>query len=80
MPFHLVKIDGSKPLQRIVAYLGDRGELGATGLEVATQCRVLNVATWVSHLRRQGIPIETVFDRTTEEGARVYRYFFRGPI
>lgn len=77
MPFHVTRLENSKMLQRVKAFLDSRGARGATGLEIALECDVLNPATVVSHLRHEpnNIPVECEHVCTTEQGRHVYRYW-----
>ena len=74
---HFARLEHSPRLQRIKAFLERCGSSGATGLEIATECRVLNPATYISELRFNGLDIECRYERDTVQGRRVYRYFLR---
>lgn len=71
---HAAKVEKSPRLQRILAFLRQRGERGATTLEIAIECTVVNTATYVSELRQNGFTIERTHERTTPGGAAVHRY------
>ena len=72
---HFARIDHSPRLQRMLAFLRERGREGATGLEIARGCDVLNPATYCSELRSNGIAVECRYERATDSGQRVFRYF-----
>lgn len=88
--FHYSKIWNSPPQQRIFAFLRQRGKQGATGLEIEQACGIRNAATWISSINKnlelhgwvefpQGeMIVECRYERETENGARVYRYYLRG--
>ncbi len=71
---HFAKLDASPRLQRMLAFLRERGPSGATGREIAVECETLNPATQASELRRNGFNIECSYERTTEGGRSVHRY------
>jgi len=73
---HYAKLDKSDRLQRIVKYLKKRGRKGATTREIALECDVMNVATCASEINRQLAKggIDCHFERTTDDGRKVYRY------
>ena len=67
-------IENSKPLQRMLAYLRQKGTAGATTLELVAECQIMNPATMASHLRFNGFQIDCSYERTSESGARIYKY------
>lgn len=76
---HAGRIETSKRMQELLAFLKERGSAGATGLEIAARLNCLNSATEVSALRKrlresgQGA-IDCERERVTERNAVVYRY------
>lgn len=74
MAMHFAKLGESPRLQRMLAFLRSRGSTGATGREIVVNCEVLNPATYVSELRKNGYAIDCDFEKETESAARVYRY------
>lgn len=71
---HFAKVSESPRLQRILSFLRSRGTTGATGREIVVNCEVLNPATYVSELRKNGYTIDCAFERETSSSAKVYRY------
>lgn len=78
MPFHHGKISTSSKLQRLKDYLLSRGKSGATGIELARDCGLLNPGGACSELRANGYEIQTTFEGTTDNGRKVYRYVLIG--
>jgi len=72
---HAAKLDSSPRLQRFLAYLQKVGESGATGLELVAETRNLNAHTSAAELRANGIRVICRFDRMSEDGGRIYRYY-----
>lgn len=64
----------SERLKRILRFLRERAELGATSMEVTDQCSVVAPATYVSEIRRAGFQIECTYEGRSQAGAKVYRY------
>ena len=77
---HTPHLATSAQLQRLHAYLKQKGDAGASGLELAVECRILNPATLVSHLRANGVPVDCQYERRSESGAKVYRYKLNGVV
>lgn len=71
---HAGRIETNKTLQRLFAFLREHSVTGATGLEICEALKIMNAATWVSQLRKNGYGVECEYERTTESGAKVYRY------
>ena len=57
MSFHAARLGTSKRLQRLVAFLRERGERGATTWEIMQACKLLNVSTYVSEVRHNGLDV-----------------------
>ena len=74
MSMHAARLSQSPRLQRMLAFLRDRPLSGCTGREFVLACEVLNPATYVSELRKNGFNIECSYERTTEGGRSVHRY------
>jgi hypothetical protein len=72
---NVAKLENSKRLQAILALLRDRGATGATTREISEASGALNPATEVSALRHNGVAVRCEFERKTETGSRVYRYW-----
>ena len=75
---HFARLDKSPRLQRIFVFLKRAGSRGATGIEIALECDVLNPATYCSELRHNGIPIDCSYEGETVGGRKVYRYIMKG--
>ncbi len=73
--FHVSNLDRSPAQRRVLAYLRDKGASGATTAQISRDANVQNVATWVSHLKANGIDVVCRYEGETEDGARVYRYW-----
>lgn len=72
---HAAKIENSKRLQRVLAFLRERGDRGATTMEIL---RYRNVCTpCINELRANGVRIDTIPEGKTEDGSAVYRYVIR---
>lgn len=65
----------SGQLASVLGFLRERGERGATTLEIADHCGTLNVATCASELRHGGHQVLCKRDGTTTGGGKVFRYF-----
>lgn len=62
-------------LQSVLAFLRERGERGATTLEIVERCKVLAPNTAIAELRERGIPVSKAkSERETDTGRRVFRY------
>jgi hypothetical protein len=72
---HAARIAESPRLQRVVAFLRERGNRGATSLEIAQECAVVAPSTYISELRANGLTVRSQQERTTDTGARVWRYW-----
>lgn len=64
----------SPRLAKLLAYLKQRGDDGATTLELAQGCYSTRPSSDVSELRANGVLIETLFEGVNENGRRVHRY------
>ena len=73
--FHWTKYDNSQAQQKIYAYLKQCGSIGATTRDLNLTCDVQNVATWISMLKKNGKEIVRRYERETDNGSRVHRYF-----
>ena len=73
---HYAKIEESDRLRRVIRFLRKRPKKGATTREIVHSCDVMNVATCVSEINSQpgGERIVCTYERTTQDGRRVYRY------
>ena len=65
----------SKPLARVLKYLQDCGHLGATSRDIMEMCDTVAPATVCSELRKNGYAVRCEFERRTETGAKVFRYW-----
>lgn len=71
---HAAKLDDSPRLQRVLAFLRERGKAGATGAEFFIHAGAMNPGTTASELKANGHPCVCKYERTAESGARIYRY------
>ncbi len=71
---HAGKVATSPKLQRILAFLRERGAQGATSLEITQACGTCAAATDVSALRHNGYAIDCERDQTHDPARRVWRY------
>jgi hypothetical protein len=72
--FHASKLHNSPAQQRIWRYLQFVGASGATTLEISANAAVQNVATWVSHLRKNDCNVVCEYSCMLN-GSRIYRYW-----
>ena len=70
---HAAKVEKSPRLKRVLAFLRERGERGATGREIVHRCDVTGLEA-VRELRANGFMIDAKYERMTEGGAFVWRY------
>ncbi len=62
---------------KFLRFLEARGEAGATTREIQQGAPVCNVSATASELRAMGYPVSpAVLERVSEEGTKVYRYWF----
>lgn len=72
--FHAPNIATSKMLQELRDFIGAFGDPGCTSMEIFNRFQVLNPAREVSALRKNGINVQCDYERTNENGKRIYRY------
>ena len=72
--FHHGNLATSDRLQNLLAFLKERGPVGATTWELRDYCDSTRPSSDVSELRHNGLAIHCQFERTTENGCRVNRY------
>lgn len=82
---HTGRIETNIGMQRLLSALMQRGDVGATGLELQQVNNDLAISTNVSALRhelerRQEGTVECRFESVNENGRRVYRYFYRARV
>lgn len=77
---HNAQLDGSERLRRTLSFIRDWGGLvrGVTSAEIQAHTGSMAVATDVSEIRRNGYDIECKYDHMSENGRKVFRYFYRG--
>jgi hypothetical protein len=71
---HARNPETSQKLSRILAFLRERGEKGATSRDIVEFCETVAPGTCVSELRKAGYVVTCAFERTLESGAKVFRY------
>lgn len=74
---HAAKIENSKRLQRVLAFLRSRGERGATTKEILVICNVCTPCINELTAPINGENIETIPEGHTANGENVYRYVWR---
>ena len=74
---HFARLSASPRLQRFRDYLLKKGNDGATGLELVAETQTLNPHTSAAELRANGIRVECDYQKTQDNGAKIYRYFLR---
>jgi len=77
---HYGSVESSRRLQRVVTYLTHRGHRGATTREIMQQAGVVAVNTAVAEIRANGIGISCTYERTLDDGSRVYRYVLESHV
>lgn len=70
---HAADLKKSARLQRVLAFLRDRGQAGATTMDIIRSCSVVAVNSVVSELRVNGYNITATRERDDGD-TRVYRY------
>jgi hypothetical protein len=71
---HFAKIEKSPRLRRLLAYLLECGENGATTREINNDASIMAVSTAVAELRLNGFVIDCHFQGRTVQGSSVFRY------
>jgi hypothetical protein len=74
MSFHFPKLENSKDLQSLLAFLKGQGKQGATSLEIFRACGMLNPGREVSALRKNGMRIGCKYEHKNDHGKKIYRY------
>ena len=70
--FHHSTLDSPR-LAKLLAYLRERGNLGATTFELTAECLTTRAASDVSELRANGIPVACEYVGMSN-GRKVHRY------
>ena len=73
-PFHAASLARSKKLQRVLAFLRERGASGATTWEINQACQSTRSSSDISELRFNGIQIDCIPEGVNENGAQVNRF------
>lgn len=68
------RVETCDSLKTLKGFLSERGDHGATSLEIAERCSTVAPATLVSALRHNGYTIDCDYLRRTEAGKKVYKY------
>ena len=77
---HFARIEKSKRLQRLLAFLREKGDAGCTTMEIIQGARVVGVNGAAKELRMNGYTVECGMERSalSEDGvSSVYRYRLR---
>lgn len=64
----------SQGVQKILTFMRERGERGATTAEISQATGLMSVSTWLSHLRANGIGYVKQYHGRSESGALVWWY------
>lgn len=70
---HKARLKTNLRLQRVLAFLRERGKAGATGREIIRNCEVVALTAAISELRQNGIVIDCKREKQLA-GGTVYRY------
>lgn len=76
---HACNLATSPRLQKVRDFLRERGEVGATTMEIIKNCGVCAVNSIITELRRNGLVIDAHGPALNDQGARVYRYVLMAP-
>jgi hypothetical protein len=71
--FHVIKLSGSKKLQRLHAVLTEVKGRKLTSLELTIETKLVAISTWISHLRHNGIDVKN--ETIQLNGETVWRYW-----
>lgn len=72
---HARNPETSPKLGRILKFLRERGNVGATSRDIMEFCETVAPGTCVSELRKAGHVIRCDYEGRLESGAKVFRYF-----
>jgi hypothetical protein len=72
--FHHGKIVPGNRLWRVLRWLREAGQRGATTIELNRFCRTTRASSDISELRRNAIDIVTQYVGKNRNGNKVYRY------
>lgn len=75
---HYAHVENSPRLQRVLAFLRERGDRGATTLEIGIECKVAAASTYISELRHCGYDIMRACITANGSRVRVHRYWLVG--
>ena len=71
--FHVIKLAGSKKLQRLHRVLMEARGRKLTSFELTVATHLINIATWISHLRHNRIAVQRETARVN--GQTIWRYW-----
>ena len=77
--FHHSSLESPR-IQKLLAFLKERGQQGATTMEIAVNCASTRPASDVSELRACGIEVQTDFVGTNANGRKVFKYSLWQPV
>lgn len=72
---HAKTLKPGAPATKVLNVLRDAGSRGATSLEIQERAVVVAPSTVISQLRHMGYGIRRMFERVSESGAKVHRYW-----
>jgi hypothetical protein len=75
---HAANIEKSERLLQTLAVVKAFRHGGIRGRDIQLHTGSLAVATDISEVRANGHEIDCVYEGKTENGRRIYRYFYRG--
>jgi hypothetical protein len=71
--FHNASLDSPR-IQKLVAFLKERGSMGATSIEISDHCCTPRSASDVSEARACGLDIVASYEGKSDTGRKIYRY------
>lgn len=73
MSFHAASLDSPR-LKKLLALLQERGESGATTMEICDQCASTRASSDISELRKNGVQVAMEYRGLNGNNRKVYRY------
>lgn len=67
-------VETSEKLMKVLRFLRERGENGATSRDIMEFCGTVAPGTVCSELRKNGYAVSCTFERVLEGGSKIYRY------
>ena len=73
MSFHKSPLHAER-MQKLLTFLRERGQHGATTLEINEHCSSTRASSDVSELRANGVRVVMSYEGKTESGRKIHRY------